>query len=429
MLQSTGSAEVLRLLPEPDSSFIPSLKNILDNRNLFGSTILAAATLVIATWVHNEPSSLTIIQESKLPDSFYDLVEQGVEPMIEVVHGVLNAMGALSLNQAGQALLQSRPNVIPTIFGIFTSELHMSPLQEKSNASLIGGDADELVRHHPWLKASIFKGITDVLGKIEAVARETKPKEGTEGHFNLIPVPYPRQTAPVATSSTPMVESQMAVDDGVVVEKEEKAATSVVAFDLQEMPTYQYINNFSKVRLYCEWLIGYYRCADPRLFVHQFLVGFFNHAQHCREILTETKFLEQFDTILTLPCWPVEFPLARNLESILLVNRRLADASPAFVLKRRVQCVKELMDSNLEFRQSEGSNNKLVQYVGVTGICSDTCLAHKLIPHSDGPGSRLCSLLVHEDPPTAFNPSKRRLLSIFIPFDPPAISKRAGQHA
>jgi len=52
----------------------------------------------------------------------------------------------------------------------------------------------------------------------------------------------------------------------------------------------------------------------------------------------------------------------------LLVNRRMADASPAFVLKHRVQCVKTLMDSNEEFRQSEGSKNKLVQYVGVTGI-------------------------------------------------------------
>lgn len=42
MLQSAGSAEVLRLLPEPDSSFIPTLKSILDHRSLFGSTILAA---------------------------------------------------------------------------------------------------------------------------------------------------------------------------------------------------------------------------------------------------------------------------------------------------------------------------------------------------------------------------------------------------
>lgn len=244
MLQSAGSAEVLRLLPEPDSSFIPSLKNILDNRNLFGSTILAAATLVIATWVHNEPSSLTIIQESKLPDSFYDIVEQGVEPMIEVVHGVLNAMGALSLNQAGQTLLQSRPKVIPMIFSIFTSELHVSPLQEKSNASLIGGDADELVRHHPWLKEIIFKAIMDVMEKIEALARETKPKEGTEGHFNLIPVPYPRSDPAAIKPSSSTAESlQDSIDD----DASQQADRTTVTFDLQEMPVYQYINNFSKV--------------------------------------------------------------------------------------------------------------------------------------------------------------------------------------
>lgn len=122
----------------------------------------------------------------------------------------------------------------------------------------------------------------------------------------------------------------------------------------------------------------------------------------------ETKFLEQFDAILTLPCWPVEFPLARNLEAILLVNRHLADASPAFVLKHRVQRVKQLMDSNEEFRQSEGSNNKLVQYVGVTGISSYTrfSLPYRLTPHSDWPRSRVHPLLIHENPPTAFDPSK-----------------------
>jgi E3 ubiquitin-protein ligase HUWE1 len=44
---------------------------------------------VIATWVHNEPSALTIIQESKLPDSFYQVVEQGIEPMIEVFKSIV----------------------------------------------------------------------------------------------------------------------------------------------------------------------------------------------------------------------------------------------------------------------------------------------------------------------------------------------------
>jgi hypothetical protein len=59
--------------------------------------------------------------------------------------------------------------------------------------------------------------------------------------------------------------------------------------------------------------------------------------------------------------------MARNLESVLLVNRRLMDAAPSIMLKHRVEGVKALMDSNAEFRQSRGSDNKIVQYVNVSG--------------------------------------------------------------
>jgi E3 ubiquitin-protein ligase HUWE1 len=38
----------------------------------------------MATFVHNEPSSLAIIQEAGLPQAFYQAIEVGLEPMIEV---------------------------------------------------------------------------------------------------------------------------------------------------------------------------------------------------------------------------------------------------------------------------------------------------------------------------------------------------------
>ena len=40
----------------------------------------------MATFVHNEPTSLSIIQENKLPEVFYNAVEAGLEPAIEVNH-------------------------------------------------------------------------------------------------------------------------------------------------------------------------------------------------------------------------------------------------------------------------------------------------------------------------------------------------------
>jgi len=40
----------------------------------------------MATFVHNEPTSLSIIQENRLPEVFYGAVEAGLEPAIEVNH-------------------------------------------------------------------------------------------------------------------------------------------------------------------------------------------------------------------------------------------------------------------------------------------------------------------------------------------------------
>ncbi|KAG8835313.1 hypothetical protein FRC17_004095 [Serendipita sp. 399] len=342
MIQSPGSAEVLRLLPETDSAFIPTLKNILENRHLFGSSVLAIAMLVISGWVHNEPSSLAIIQENKLPESFYALVERGIEPMIEVIHGVLNAMGALSLNQAGQSLLESRADVIGTVFGIFTSELHMSALQEKSNASLVGGDVDELVRHHPWLKLSIFKAITDVLQSIKTLGIEYMPRIGTESSFTLVSTP--KTTAENNPSASTEVGNQPVISTTPTTAG---PSANSQPFELSEMSPYQYLNHFAK-----------------------FLTGFFNHAQHCRDILTDTEILKLFDGILTLPSWPIELTMGRNMDAILLVNRRLMDASPSIVLKHRIQEVKSILgsgDKNEKDRRYQTSITKMARYVSEKG--------------------------------------------------------------
>lgn len=150
-------------------------------------------------------------------------------------------MGALSLNQAGQTLLQARADVIPTFFGIFTSELHVTPLQEKSNASLIGGDVDELVRHHPWLRAVIFKGIIDVLDKVEVMAKTYQPKEGTDGHFKLVPIDRQRTEG----GDTIMADPDESTPEVKPASKTESGSSQ--GFDLHEMPLYQHLNNFFKV--------------------------------------------------------------------------------------------------------------------------------------------------------------------------------------
>ena len=98
-MQSSGTAEGLRGLI--DSSLLKSIKKIIEHRSLFGPNVLPIGTIlalfmwcslierllainILATFVHNEPTSLTVIQEAGVPETFYRAVEAGLEPVIEV---------------------------------------------------------------------------------------------------------------------------------------------------------------------------------------------------------------------------------------------------------------------------------------------------------------------------------------------------------
>jgi len=143
----------------------------------------------MATFVHNEPTSLTIIQEIGLPEAFYKVVESGVEPSFEVIQAIPNALGALCLNQTGQDQLAARPSIIPGLLSIFTSERHLRVLQDKENAVLIGTSIDELIRHHPFLKSAVFEGVRSVLGQIEDLGKGFTVPEDIRHFYQLIPDP------------------------------------------------------------------------------------------------------------------------------------------------------------------------------------------------------------------------------------------------
>jgi len=144
---------------------------------------------IMATFVHNEPTSLTIIQEIGLPEAFYKVVESGVEPSFEVIQAVPNALGALCLNQTGQDQLAARPSTIPGLLSIFTSERHLRVLQDKENAVMIGTSIDELIRHHPFLKTAVFEGVRSILGQIEDLGKAFTVPEDIRHFYQLVPDP------------------------------------------------------------------------------------------------------------------------------------------------------------------------------------------------------------------------------------------------
>ena len=186
--------------------------------------MLYTAINIMAIFVHNEPTCLPVIQEAGLPEVFYGIIEKGLEPVIEVIQSLPNALGALCLNQAGQDQLTARPDTIPSLFSIFTSEDHQRVLQEKENAVLIGTSVEELIRHHPTLKDKVFSAIKTTMARIEELGTSYTVPDDIKLWYRL----QPQTPAPVPAAAEGVEESVAMEVDPVAPPSEPAPSNSEV---------------------------------------------------------------------------------------------------------------------------------------------------------------------------------------------------------
>ncbi|CAL1707508.1 unnamed protein product [Somion occarium] len=334
MMQSSGSSEGLRGLL--DSSLLRSVKKIMENRTVFGPGVLPIAINIMATFVHNEPTCLNVLQEAGLPDAFYKVVESGLEPVIEVIQSVPNAIGALCLNQSGLDHLTARPTIIPGFFSIFTSERHQRVLQEKENAVLIGTSIEELIRHHPSLKGMVFEAIKTTLDRIETLGKEFIIPDDIKQWYTLQPVTpdsdvvmseaVPSNSLLFQVEGPPQTSTES--DDGIVEDE--------VSVKQHDNPITSHIDVFGR-----------------------FLEGFFQHIPHCREFVTNTDGLQRIGRLTALPCLPYDFPNSIASDSLVQVVRTMVESETSATLVFLVSLVNESLEETKYFRQAPSGKPEL----------------------------------------------------------------------
>ncbi|KAJ7579230.1 hypothetical protein C8J56DRAFT_339945 [Mycena floridula] len=337
MMQNSGTAEGLRGLI--DSSILKSIKRIIEFRGLFGPSVLPIAINIMATFVHNEPSSLSVIQEAGLPESFYKSIEVGLEPSIEVIQAIPNAIGALCLNDVGQAQLSGRPSIIPAIFSIFTSDRHLKVLLDKENAVLIGTSIDELIRHHPSLKVPVFEAIKATLSKIEDLGNAYVPADNLKHWYGLVPVPA--SVSPDAdvtmedvgaanvSSSTPTVEATPAVEEN-----------APRAHD-------NHIVSFIDI-------------------LGRFLEGLFQHPPHCRDFITSTDALARIGRLTALPCLPYDFANSVASDSMVQVMRTMTEVATSETLVHLAKLVEDSLNLTKGMWVDFNEKSRLAEYVDLS---------------------------------------------------------------
>lgn len=192
---------------------LSGLRMVLYNAKIYGSTVWSMAVTILTSFIHNEPTSYQVIAEAGLSEAFLETVAgepasestaseidsetaaaptfqvysprdagtvlaEGILPVAEAISTLPPAFGAICLAEAGMKLFQSS-TALKRFFEIFESPAHIKALDADTEMpTLIGNSFDELVRHHPPLKARVLSCLSELIARVVQLCADKAEKEG-----------------------------------------------------------------------------------------------------------------------------------------------------------------------------------------------------------------------------------------------------------
>ncbi|KAG2231174.1 hypothetical protein INT48_002955 [Thamnidium elegans] len=313
MMDSSGTTDGLRNLI--DSSLPQSLKMIMENPKLFGNSIFAIAINVSTTFIHNEPTSLPILQEAKLPQSFLHTISIYENPNNEVLMAAVNAFGAMCLNSQGLEMFNvEKP--LPHFFDLMTSYDFLRNPMDVDSATGLGSTMDELIRHHPSLKPTVLQCVTAMIKKVLVMGSDTDGVGKSSDNSHLL-----------------QVRSDSAEPVAAVTDEEEKAE-----------------------KIEC-LLVSYIDL------VSRFLEGLFQNQSNIKEFVEEGC-PEMLLNYYSLPLLPANFSVTIASDSLSYLFRMISEVSPLPTVFAIVAKVKESIRFITENMQ-DYNKSMLIDFVDV----------------------------------------------------------------
>lgn len=281
LMQASGGTEGLRNLVDGD---LPrAIKWIIDNNWRYGNKVYSLAINLMSTFINNEPTSLTILQEIKLPQMLYQRLELVIPVSTDVLSAVPNAISAICLNESGLKLTTDHPAILDRLVSTCVSTLASDRIAQQTGASL-----EELARHQPPLRTMIEKSVIKVLDSSLEQARAFVVPEDEQQLYRLHQIPQ----------------------DGNVP---------------AEPPTNDSLESISKVL--------------------QFFEGFLRNSAICKTLMTEHNIIDQFLSMADLPCIPVRFGTTEAARHLSHVLRAIGDHDHVILIERILQSVDKGLDA------------------------------------------------------------------------------------
>lgn len=189
MIKGSGAGSSLRNLMETSIPYV--LCKIMEYHTLFGSTVFGLALSLYASYIHMEPTSLAVLQEVQVPQTFLKTFKtyDGYCD-VTLLLNVIDAFSATCLNEEGLEMFQETQPLFH-FFDLLSSSHFLGNPMEVADTSEIGGEMSEFVRHQPALKVQIFSCIHDMLQKVIKLGGSEEGKPEDNSHvlvYNEVPL-------------------------------------------------------------------------------------------------------------------------------------------------------------------------------------------------------------------------------------------------
>ena len=135
-----------------------------DKESSLPPLLFTKATSVLANYIHNEPTCLSILQEQGVTTSLLSALtrEHSIVPEPEMLKVILHAFGALCLNPTGYEDFK-RIDPFKQFMRIFKDPQFRYIMIVNDFPMHLGATLDEFCRHHPQLRGFIFAHVVEAL--------------------------------------------------------------------------------------------------------------------------------------------------------------------------------------------------------------------------------------------------------------------------
>ncbi|SCV03555.1 LAME_0H11364g1_1 [Lachancea meyersii CBS 8951] len=171
-LLKTDSGDRIRNLI--DSPILVALNKILENRPVFGYTLITYALDVVQTIINTEPTIYPILVESKTIPYIFEHFQDFLGPSGELLSLLPEVISALCLNVDGLNQVKEK-KLLNYLFEIIKTPELAKIMSWEDSAIDLGTSIDELARHYPDLKTEIEANFQSAIKTLPEIIEFNQP--------------------------------------------------------------------------------------------------------------------------------------------------------------------------------------------------------------------------------------------------------------